>query len=104
MSLETEIELTFLARFLPPEVENIKPIIMEDIYIPENSKFPMLRLRKKDDSYEVTKKSPIKEGDFSEHTEHTIELDNQEYTALKQSSSRTVSKKRYAVQINGYEA
>ncbi len=104
MSELTEIELTFLAKKLPNEIKNIVPEYMEDFYIPENSKFPVLRLRNKNKKYEITKKTPVRPGDYSEHTEHTILLTETEFLSLTKASNRKVSKKRFKTKINGYTA
>jgi CYTH domain-containing protein len=104
MSKEVELELTFLAKFLPKEVKAASSEEMLDIYIPNNSDFPVLRLRKKGNNYEITKKTPLKLGDYSSHVEHTIPLTLKEFEALKDCSSRTVSKIRYQAVINGYKS
>ncbi len=99
-----ELELTFLAREIPKEIIKTQPQKTIDIYIPENSDFPILRLRQKGNSYELTKKSPARKGDYSTHIEDTIELSRDEFLALRVASKRSVTKNRFAVIINGYNA
>ena len=101
---ELEIELTFLAKMIPAEIKTAKPKRLKDIYIPEDSSFPVLRLRQNGEQYEITKKTPLKPGDFSGHTEHTIPLVQDEFEALKNASKRVVEKDRYTVTIDGYQA
>jgi CYTH domain-containing protein len=104
MSQELEIELTFLASYIPDEIKNVEPIFYSDMYIPMESDFAVLRLRKKGDKYEITKKIPVNEGDFSAHTEHTIPLLESEYAALKRSKGKVIEKFRYSVKIEGHRA
>ena len=56
MSDELELELTFLAKGLPPEIESTSPTRIVDIYIPDTPSHSHLRLRQKGDKYEITKK------------------------------------------------
>lgn len=104
MSKEVELELTYLAKFLPKEVEGESCEEMLDIYIPKYSDFPVLRLRKKGKKFEITKKIPLNHGDYSSHIEHTIPLTLEEFEALKGSSSRTVSKIRFKAMIDGFKS
>jgi len=100
-----EQELTYLAASLPAEINGVTPTRLRDIYIPDSPGIhPRLRLRKKDDKYEITKKVPLTEGDASAHTEMTIPLNEGEFLALENTSSKTVEKDRYKVAINGHEA
>ena len=56
---EIELELTYLAAEIPSEVVGINPKTLLDIYIPaDRNVHSKLRLRKKDDCYEITKKVP----------------------------------------------
>ena len=100
-NLEIELELTYLAREIPAEIRNVLPKRLVDMYVPENADRPYIRLRQNGDEYEITKKKPIDENDFSRQTEQTIPLDNEEFTALAISSRRKVEKDRYKVDIDG---
>lgn len=101
MDQELELELTFLVKELPKEIENVEPVRILDIYIPETSDHCRLRLRQKGDKYEITKKTPVTEGDASEHIERTIPLTKQEFDALAKCSQKTVVKNRYKAKIDG---
>lgn len=95
MSTEREIELTFLASMLPQDLDQAQHVVIEDIYIPEDDEFPPLRLRRKGDMFEITRKMPAVTGDYSQHIEHTIPLDQKTYEILSQVSARRLRKKRY---------
>jgi CYTH domain-containing protein len=103
-NVEVELELTYLASKLPAEINGVSPSVMFDIYLPEDSPRPFIRLRQKGGKYEITKKKPINDNDLSAQTEQTIPLDEDEFTALSVASKRSVQKNRYAVDINGYPA
>ncbi len=97
---EIEYELTFLARALPLEISGLKPKRLIDIYVPEDmSVHPHLRLRQKGNSYEITKKQPVADGDSSTQVEITIPLKKEEFDTLATSSKRSVVKDRYKVII-----
>lgn len=98
---ELELELTYLAKSFPPQLKKTASKRLTDVYIPQQSTFPILRLRQKGNSYEITKKIAVTKGDFSKHVEHTIPLSEDEYIALKNSSSRRVEKDRYTIDIAG---
>jgi CYTH domain-containing protein len=103
--VEIERELTFLASSLPVEIENVTPKRLVDVYIPESGvDHPHLRLRQKGDTYEITKKTQIQEGDASTHHEMTIALDEKEFSALASASKKRIVKDRYLVSIDGYPA
>lgn len=103
-NVEVELELTYLAREIPKEINGVKPSRLLDIYVPENSSAPFIRLRSKDDKCEITKKKPIDKNDFSRQTEQTIPLEKDEFEALAVSSGRRVEKDRYQVIIEGKTA
>ena len=99
-----ELELTYLARLLPAEIKDAVPEKLVDIYVPEDSEFPILRLRRRGNAYEITKKVAVAENDFSAHIEHTISLSRDEYEALSKSSNRIVRKLRYSIAFEGHLA
>lgn len=102
---EIELELTYLAAKLPDELRGIEPIRLMDVYVPESGvDHARLRLRQKGSKYEITKKVPLREGDASVHTEMTIPLDQNEFTALIGISKKRIIKDRYKVEIAGYPA
>lgn len=98
---EVEFELTYLAREIPSEVAGVAPTEMLDVYVPEDVDHPRLRLRKKGDKYEITKKKPVEDGDASVQVEQTVPLEADEFEALAKSSNRRVQKKRYKVELAG---
>jgi CYTH domain-containing protein len=99
-----ELELTYLAKLLPTEIKGTKPQELVDTYVPEDSEFPILRLRRNGNAYEITKKVAVAENDFSAHTEHTISLSRDEHEALSKSSNRIVRKLRYSIASEGHLA
>ena len=96
-----ELELTFLPRSLPPQVFKSPSKEMLDIYIPVSSEHPILRIRKKGDTYEITKKHPITEGDASRQLETTIPLTPEEFADLEKLPGKRVAKTRYLYEENG---
>jgi CYTH domain-containing protein len=103
--IQNELERTFLAKKIPKEVLSAKAIEMVDSYIPAiSTDHPTLRLRKKGNYFEITKKEPISEDDYSELQEHTITLNEAEYLALADCPSLKVEKLRFQVYINEYQA
>ena len=104
MSQTIELELTFLAKRIPSEINNITPTRIVDIYIPDTLDHSHLRLRQKGDQYELTKKTPIQNGDASAQLEQTITLTKQEFDAIAVVSQKKVVKDRYRVELNNREA
>jgi CYTH domain-containing protein len=105
LNAEVELEFTFLAAALPAEIEGTTPKRLVDVYFPETGAVhPHLRLRKKGDDMEITKKQPITEGDASAQLETTIKLSQDEYDTLYTASNRRVVKDRYNVVIDGFPA
>lgn len=100
---EVEIEKTYLARAFPEGLMQAPSYKMIDVYVPEDSGHPQLRLRKKGDRHEITKKQPV--GDDASHQiEQTIPLTEQEFASLSRASSRRIEKTRYVMTIDGHEA
>ncbi len=102
-SNEIELELTFLAKEKPSEIDGVEPEIMVDTYIPKSG-FADLRIRKRGKIFEITKKIPLKPGDYSVMKELTIPLSEEEYEELSSVGNRKVFKHRYSVGIEGYPA
>lgn len=103
MKSQLEIEFTFLAAFMPEEITDVEPIEIEDVYITPGTGASIIRLRRKGNRYELTKKTAVAKGDFSRHEEQTIELTRQEYDVLAVGGSLKISKNRYDVKINGFD-
>jgi len=102
--IELELEKTYLARSLPEGLASCPHTEVADLYIPAIDIHPVLRIRKKGDKLEITKKQPVVEGDASEQSEHTIRLTHEEYTALTSIKGKAVRKIRYAYPYNGLNA
>jgi CYTH domain-containing protein len=98
-----ELERTFLAKQIPEGLKACKSKEIRDIYIPKLiEKHAPIRIRKNGDSYEITKKSTIIEGDHSQMLEQTIVLTREEFLMLeKEISGRKVTKTRYYYPVNG---
>ena len=96
-----ELELTYLTGELPSDFQNAPYDEMLDIYIPLASTHPILRIRKRGTTYEITKKQPIEEGDASRQLETTIPLTVEEYTALSSLQGKRVHKMRYYYSYEG---
>lgn len=100
--MDVELEKTYLVKFLPSELTSLQPIELIDVYIPATNSHPTLRLRKKGDKYELTKKLPVN-GDVSRQTEHTIDLSEDEFKALQKSDGKTIRKLRYSYGVDGQQ-
>ena len=97
-----ELEKTYLLKEVPDgllESDN-KEII--DLYLPGYSNHPQIRLRKNGDTYELTKKRPVSEGDASEQTEETIILTKEEFEFFGTLDGKKVHKIRYYYNYNGH--
>lgn len=104
MNQAIELELTFLAKRIPSEIEGATPTRIVDIYIPDTSEHSHLRLRQKGDQYELTKKTPIQDGDASAQLEQTISLSQLEFEVMAVISQKRVVKDRYRVMLGNREA
>ena len=98
-----ELERTFLAKQLPEGVKKCKSKEILDIYIPKSAEIHApIRIRKNGDVYEITKKTPVDEGDHSKLLEQTISLTRAEFMQLeKEIPGRRVHKTRYYYPVNG---
>ena len=97
-----ELEKTYLVRSLPPDLQHFPHERLLDVYFPDEVRHPRMRLRKKGETMELTKKVPVVEGgDGSSHYEYTITLDADEYKALATIPGKRVEKLRYAYQWQG---
>lgn len=102
---EIELEHTYLAARFPEELKGMTPKRLIDVYIPEaTNTHPHLRVRKKGNIYEITKKSQLHQGDSSVMVEQTISLDRVEFEHLSQASTVKIVKDRYKVVIDNYPA
>jgi len=90
-----EIELTFLAKTLPHGMVGSESREIIDLYFPENSLHPKIRLRKNGNKYELTKKQLLNTNDASMQEESTILLDVEEFLVLSQLEGKRIRKVRY---------
>lgn len=104
MSVELEREKTYLVSKLPVGLSRENSIVLRDVYIPAEANHARLRLRQKGESYEMTKKIPVSDGDSSRQTEHTIPLSRDEFEALATCSQKVLRKRRYFTKIDGHDA
>lgn len=104
MSTEIEYEKTYLPKRLPEGLDMSSSVLIRDIYIPEEARHSVLRLRAKDTAYVITKKTILHGSDSSTMNEETIPLSADEYTSLARCSTKGFVKRRYFVEINGYSA
>ena len=102
--MEIELERTFLLKDIPAGMEKCKSIEIVDIYIPKSAKHPILRIRKKGDGFEITKKYPSIGNDSSEQEEHTISLTKEEFEELSQIEGKRFRKIRYFYPFGGKTA
>lgn len=93
--MEIELERTFLLKYKPEGLEKCKFNEILDVYFPQSAEHPILRLRKRGDILELTKKSPIKENDSSEQSEHTIILSAEEFKEFSKLNGKKLRKIRY---------
>jgi CYTH domain-containing protein len=93
--MELELERTFLLKNIPDGLEKCKSVEIIDIYVPKSSVHPVLRIRKRGDKLEITKKQPITDADSSEQSEHTISLSKEEFEELSQITGKRFRKIRY---------
>ncbi len=99
-----ELEKTYLAKRIPDGLKKCKFKEIVDVYIPENSEHPKLRIRKSGNKFEITKKMPVKEGDASYQEEQTIVLAEAEFNELNRLVGKKVRKIRYYYNYNGRTA
>lgn len=95
-----ELELTYLAKYLPDNLTSCPSKEMLDIYIPGTANHPILRIRRQGDRLEITKKSPIDNSDHSRQLEQTIPLTQQEYDELSALKGKRVAKTRYYCELD----
>ena len=96
-----ELELTYLAKYIPDGLLNCPAKKIIDRYLPFESSHPVLRLRKSGEKMELTKKRLIDDIDASRQLEETISLDIDEFEALAKLSAQIVVKTRYYYPYDG---
>ena len=98
-----ELERTYLAKELPKGLSAFPAKEMLDIYLPSTAAHPDLRIRKRGDTLEMTKKQPIVAGDSSRQLEQTIPLTKAEYDELSSLRGKRVAKTRYYYREDGVD-
>ncbi len=93
--MEIELERTFLLKKIPKNLKKCKSFEILDIYLPAKVNHPILRIRKSDNKYTITKKERISLNDCSEQTEKTIPLSEKEYQELSKIKGKRLRKIRY---------
>jgi adenylate cyclase len=99
-----ELERTYLAAKLPANLSDLKQKDILDIYVPHKDAHPSLRIRKRGDTYEITKTRLVNEGDSSQQLEETIVLTPEEYADLAEVSGKRVHKIRHYLPYEGKTA
>jgi len=99
-----ELERTFLAKSLTDDLQNYPHKEIIDIYIPQASDHPVVRIRKNGDKLEMTKKQPHEGNDASKQLEQTINLSAAEYEALAKIPGKKVSKIRFEYPVANQKA
>lgn len=92
-----EIEKTFLIKKIPQNLSLYKSVKIKQGYI--SSTPSPLRIRQKVDKYELTKKIPLKDGDFSSVNEINIPLTINEFNKLWSLVEKSLEKTRYLIPI-----
>lgn len=94
--MQEEFELTYLIKSLPEEFSTSIPSKeILDIYLPKSSDHATLRVRKRGDVYEMTKKELANGIDSSHQIENTIPLTKDEFDEISVLEGKRVRKIRY---------
>jgi len=96
-----ELELTYLAKYLPKGLKKCRKVKMIDHYIPASRLHPSIRIRKKNNYYELSRKAPISKKDLSVQEEINIKLDQDEYKTLIKIPAKVIHKIRYYYPYQG---
>jgi len=104
--VKLEREKTYLAAYIPNDLADYPSQIISDVYIGvgQSGQPSTLRLRRKGDTYCMTKKIPVQGTDSSRQHEHTIELSQVEYEALAGCSDKILTKRRFVYPLAGQQA
>jgi len=92
-----EIEKTFLVKNIPANLSSFKSIKIKQGYISTTTS--PLRIRQKGNKFEITKKIPLKEGDFSQVEEINIPLTRFEFNKLWKLAEKYLEKTRYLIPL-----
>jgi CYTH domain-containing protein len=97
--MEIELERTFLLKSIPVDLGTLRSMEVFDIYFPQAAEHPVLRVRKKGDKYEITKKHPMDGVDSSRQSEETIPLTEEEFLDFAKLPGKRVRKIRHYFQV-----
>lgn len=97
-----ETERRFLLKFIPLQIRELNSIEIEDYMILTGEPHPHIRMRRKGETYELTKKYPKQETKEMEMIEETITLNKIEFDVFKKLPHTDQTKKRYTFQENNY--
>ncbi|MDD3007000.1 MAG: hypothetical protein PHX30_05500 [Candidatus Pacebacteria bacterium] len=90
-----ELEKTYLAKYLPEDLAHCDAKEIMDLYIPREERHPNMRIRRKGDKYDITKKVLVDVADASAQEEQTMKLEADEYAVLSRVEGKTLHKVRY---------
>lgn len=99
-----ELEKTYLAKYLPIGLKKCRKVEMIDRYLPIFKLHPSIRIRKKDNAYELSRKAPISKKDLSIQEEINIKLDKEEFKALIKIPAKVIHKIRYYYPYHNFTA
>lgn len=102
--VELEREKTYLLKSLPEGFAECRSEIISDAFVPTTAEHPVLRLRRRGDRYELTKKEPVSGTDSSRQNEHTIKLTPEEAAAFDAVKAKRFTKRRYYCTVDGQPA
>jgi CYTH domain-containing protein len=92
-----EIEKTFLVKNIPVNLSSYKSFKIKQGYL--SSSHPALRIRQRGDKFELTKKIPLRENDWSSTEEINIPLTQSEFDKLWPLTEKYLEKTRYLISI-----
>lgn len=104
MANVTEIERTYLAKSIPDGLTKSKHARITDIYFPASVLHAKLRIRQKDERFEITKKTILDEANAGVQREENISISDAEFEALAKGDGRKVAKTRYFYSYKGFTA
>ena len=99
-----ELELTYLAKYLPENLKESENKKITDLYIENGTGHCDLRARQNRNKFEITRKRPVDPKDISKQMETTIELNETEFKSLSTSNCKKVAKTRFFYDYNGMTA
>lgn len=99
-----ELELTYLAKALPANLKDCQSKKIIDLYVDNGTDHFDLRIRRNGDKFELTRKTPVDDGDASKQTETTIDLNQTEFESFSNTKSKRIEKTRYYLEHEGHIA